>query len=243
MRSDGRALSHGSASDALVTVSAGGPRTLAEKAYEALHAAILSGALPPGERLRIEVLAEMLEMSPMPIREALRRLDAAGLVEHQPHRATVVTELSLADLQEVYQARLALEPLAVRLAAMRFTSEDAADATASLVRYVDAHRRRDGSETWRSHTDFHFALYRAARSRWLIRLITPLWESSERYRRASLAVERSLEERNSEHERILAACSVREPDAAAREMHGHLALTANLLAHAMGGGDVFEPEG
>ena len=63
-----------------------GHRTLAEKAYETLHAAIITGVLRPGARLPIEELAEHLEMSPMPIREAVRRLDAVGLVENVPHR-------------------------------------------------------------------------------------------------------------------------------------------------------------
>ena len=59
--------------------------------------------VPPG------LLAEVLEMSPMPIREALRLLDAVGLVENVPHRGARVTELSIADLREVYEARLALD--------------------------------------------------------------------------------------------------------------------------------------
>jgi DNA-binding GntR family transcriptional regulator len=222
----------------------GGHRTLAEKAYAALHDAILSGQLAPGERLRIEQLAENLGMSPMPIREALRRLDAAGLVELAPHKTTRVTELSVEDLRDVYAARLALEPLAVRLAAVRFSAEDEAAATASLARYVEATNQGDGQPAiWSAHTDFHFALYRAAGSRWLLRLITPLWESSERYRRASLPVERSLRERQSEHEQILDACVRRDPERAGRAMHDHLAITANLLAHAMGTADLFPPGG
>jgi DNA-binding GntR family transcriptional regulator len=72
-----------------------GHRTLAEKAYESLHAAIITGRLRPGARLPIEELAEHLDMSPMPIREAVRRLDAVGLVENIPHRGARVTELSV----------------------------------------------------------------------------------------------------------------------------------------------------
>src|ERR1700761_4370924 len=103
-----------------------GHRTLAEKAFETLHRAIITGRLQPGTRLPIEDLAEVLEMSPMPIREAVRRLDAAGLVENIPHRGARVTELSVIDLAEVYEARLALELPAIRRAAQRF---DEADAT------------------------------------------------------------------------------------------------------------------
>jgi DNA-binding GntR family transcriptional regulator len=93
-------------------VGAQGQRTLADRAFVALHDAILTGQLEPGERLPIEALGGVLGMSAMPIREALRRLDAAGLVENVPHRGARVTELSLGDLAEIFEARLALEPLA-----------------------------------------------------------------------------------------------------------------------------------
>src|ERR1700760_4508855 len=101
-----------------------GHRTLAEKAFETLHQAIITGQLRPGTRLPIEELAEVLEMSPMPIREAVRRLDAAGLVENIPHRGARVTELSVTDLSEVYEARMALEVLAIRRSAERFQAAD-----------------------------------------------------------------------------------------------------------------------
>jgi DNA-binding GntR family transcriptional regulator len=217
----------------------GGHRTLAEKAFSELHDAIVRGDVAPGERLRIEDLAELLEMSPMPIREALRRLDSAGLVEHVPHRGARVAELSLPDLREVYEARLALEPLAVQQAAVRFTSEDARSARESLERHVRAYRRSDVRAAWTAHTDFHFTLYRAAGSRWLIRLITPLWESSERYRLAWLPIQRNLGERLGEHERILEACVHRDGAHAAVELHDHLARTANLVAEQMGGQELF----
>src|SRR6201985_261804 len=103
-----------------------GHRTLAEKAYETLHTAIITGALRPGARLPIEELAEHLDMSPMPIREAVRRLDAVGLVDNVPPRGARVTELSVTELGEVYEVRISLETLAIRRAAARFTVERAA---------------------------------------------------------------------------------------------------------------------
>lgn len=223
-------------------VAAGSHRTLAERAFAALHEAIVTGALAPGERLPIEELAGPLQMSPMPVREALRRLHAAGLVENVPHRGARVTELSVEDLREVYEARLELEPLAVRHAAERFTDEDARTASAALARHVRAYRRGDVNETFTAHTDFHFALYRAGGSRWLLRLIAPLWESSQRYRMSlPPRYRRALEERRAEHERILQACVDRSPGDAARELHNHLVTTANRVSSRMGGGDLFEP--
>jgi DNA-binding GntR family transcriptional regulator len=217
----------------------GDHRTLAERAFATLHSVILAGAIPPGQRLPIDDLAEALKMSPMPIREALRELDSVGLVENIPHRGARVAELSIQDLREVYEARLALEPLAIRHAAQNFSEEDAADARTKLENLEAAYTGgSDDDEIWEAHTAFHFALYKPANSRWLQRMIKPLWESSERYRRATPAT-RSLRERRSEHRAILAACIDGEGEVAATVLHNHLARTANLLAVEMGGSDIF----
>jgi DNA-binding GntR family transcriptional regulator len=215
-----------------------GHRTLAEKAFVALHDAIVRGELRPGERLPIEELADVLDMSPMPIREALRRLDAVGLVENVPHRGARVTELSLEDLRDVYEARLALEPLAVQHAAERFDRDDGErgqEALATLNKLGD----RSTAATWAAHTAFHFSLYEPAGSAWLVRLIRPLWESSERYRLAA-PTRRKLSMRRDEHERILRACMDQQPAVARAELHNHLARTANMVARSMGGRDLFD---
>lgn len=216
-----------------------GHRTLAEGAFAMLHAAIVTGALEPGERLPIEELAKILDLSPMPIREALRQLDSVGLVENIPHRGARVTELSVEDLHEVYETRLALEQLAVWHAAENFTDEDAVGARAALEAHVMAYKSRDVRLIWSTHTAFHFALYNAAHSRWMTRLITPLWETSERYRFAMLPVRLNLDQRRQEHERILEACIAHKPQVAASELHNHLARTANLVAKQMGADDLF----
>jgi DNA-binding GntR family transcriptional regulator len=215
-----------------------GHRTLAEKAFETLHWAIITGRLRPGTRLPIEELAEVLDMSPMPIREAVRRLDAAGLVENIPHRGARVTELSVTDLSEVYEARLALEVLAIRRSAERFQDADEEVARQRLhtLESVTDDRTAEASA---AHAAFHFALYDAADSAWLIRLIRPVWETSERY---CLEVPecRQLKSRRWEHRAILEACIAHDADGAAIALHDHLATTANNISKAMGGDALFE---
>lgn len=213
-----------------------GHRTLTEQASAALRDGILTGQLKAGERLSIDDLARVLDMSKMPIREALRRLETAGLVETTPYRGTRVTELSIKDLREVYQARLALEPLAVRTAAERFGEDDAAKAGAALLRLDELDE--DTSEAWAAHTEFHFSFYAAADSTWLLRLIEPLWETSERYRFATEIRPRSAISRK-EHDRILRACVGGDADRAGVELYNHLARTANMMAASMGGEALF----
>jgi DNA-binding GntR family transcriptional regulator len=217
-----------------------GHRTLAEKAFEALHQAIITGQLRPGTRLPIEELAEVLEMSPMPIREAVRRLDSAGLVENIPHRGARVTELSITDLAEVTEARLALEVLAIRRAAERFDDRHEAVARERLTA-LSGSPDDNSAATSAAHAAFHFALYDASDSAWLLRLIRPIWETAERY---CLEVPqcRQLVGRRHEHEAILGACVAHDADRAAISLHDHLATTANSISVAMGGEKLFALE-
>ena len=213
-------------------------RTMAEAALVELQEAILTGHLPPGAPLRLELLARTLDMSISPVREAVRQLEALGLAVHVPHRGARVSDISIEDLHDTYEVRLALETLAVRRAAEHFGDEDAAPARAHLDEHVAAHERGESREARAAHTAFHFALYAASGSDWLVRLIRPAWENCERYRSLSLE-SRIWHDRRREHERILAACVERRPDEAATELRKHLALTANLIARQMGAGDLF----
>ena len=124
-----------------------------------------------------------------------------------------MTQLSIADLAEVYEARLALEPLAVRRAAARFDAAWPRLRASACARSTELDVG-DSPETWAAHTAFHFALYEAGDSSWLLRLIRPLWETSQRYRLAA-AVAPKLDTRRAEHELILAACIEHDADRAA----------------------------
>jgi DNA-binding GntR family transcriptional regulator len=95
--------------------------------------------------------------------------------------------------------------------------------------------------TFGAHADFHFAFYEAAGSAWLLRLIRPAWQVSERYA-LEWAQVRGLDARAAEHREILAACEAHDPDRAARALHDHLATTANRLAEAMGGEPLYRVE-
>lgn len=218
-----------------------GHRTLGEKAYSALHEAIISGALEAGQRLRIEELAAQLGMSHLPVREAIRQLESRGLVEHIPHRGGRVTEISLNDLRELYEARLLIEPEIIVRSAETFSEEDAIAARAALARYAEASTQGHIAEIWAAHTAFHFCLYTPCRSRWLLRLAEPLWESSQRYRMTvpPLNSERRRTEAKLEHEEMLAACEGHDPARAATVLHNHLVGTANLITDQMGGDAVF----
>jgi DNA-binding GntR family transcriptional regulator len=213
-------------------------RTLAEHAFDTLREAILQGELQAGQRLSIDELATALDMSKMPIRDALRRLEAVGLVQTQPYRGTHVSEISVEDLHDAYRARLVIEPLALRCAAERYTDEDAAIARRWLDE-LNALPEEASRELWAAHKRFHCSFYDASGSTWLPRVIRPLWETSERYRFATPIEPRSRRSQ-AEHARILQACIDHDAESAAIAHHDHLVRTANEMAASMGAGPLFE---
>ncbi len=214
-------------------------RTLAEHAFNEIRRAIVSGELAAGQRLRIRDLASALELSPMPIREALRKLDTVGLVEQSPHRGARVSLPSPEDLHDLVRARLAVEPLAASVAAQSFRAPERALAEAALNRYHHAAEADNIPAAFDADRDFHFAIYNAAESPWLRRLIVPLWDSSERYRRAGTPGTYQFAEREREHAGILEACVEHDEARAFSGMLLHLTRSANRIAGSLMGTVIF----
>jgi DNA-binding GntR family transcriptional regulator len=139
-------------------------RNLADEVTERLRDAILNGQFKPGQLLREEQLAGMLELSRGPVREALVRLEREGLVQVRRHRGTVVAQLSRADVEEVYSLRLALERLAVQQA-VRYASDEDFAAMEQVIAAFDVALAQESSEHQIAKLDlqFHDIIYRAAR--------------------------------------------------------------------------------
>jgi DNA-binding GntR family transcriptional regulator len=203
-----------------------GNRTLAEDALDQIRQLILTGAVMPGDRLRLEELAERLNLSHTPIREALRHLEQLGLVQNIPHRGARVVPITGEELKDLYEARLALEPLAVQRAAEHFTEELFQSGLRVLDRLHKAESEGEFSAMWKAHTDFHFLLYRASHSEWLLRSIGPMWERAQCYR---IGYERMMATREEGHLKILEACRRHEGEHANRKMHNHLAVMGNQM--------------
>ena len=215
-------------------------RTMAEAALERLREAIIMGELTPGTPLRLEDLARSLGMSISPIREAVRQLEALGLAEHVPHHGAKVVPLEIEELRELFSIRLVLETMAVRRAAELFGPEDEQAARSHLIELDGARRGGDARVAVRAHTAFHFTLYEAARSGWLLRLIRPAWDSCERYRPVLLGTGGSPQDRHAELDRdLLGACATRDPDRAAAALHAHLELASDIYEVELAGRSIF----
>ena len=214
---------------------------MAEYALEQLREAIILGELPAGTPLRLDELARSLGMSISPIREAVRQLEALGLAKHVPHQGARVLDFDIDDLRDLFEIRLALESLAVRRAAERFTDADAEVAQSHLDRFDAAAAAGDVRETMRAHTDFHFTLYEASHSGWLVALIRPAWDRSERFRPALLTSKSGPQEQHREFDgRLLEACASHRPEEAAHVLYRHLELAGVIFETELGGRGIFE---
>ncbi|HEX4213629.1 MAG TPA: GntR family transcriptional regulator [Candidatus Dormibacteraeota bacterium] len=197
-------------------------RTLAESAATALHQMILSGQIEHGAPLRLQELAARLDMSVMPVREAIRRLSALGLVEVIPHKGAWVRRLSVDDFLDTHETRLMLELPAVERAAKRFAAHDREIAEDLLRQHVELSRLGDSQGMRAAHREFHFALVRPCGSVWLPRALEPVWQNSERYRFASPPDEAEIQQVDGEHRTILEACAEHRPEVAVSALEAHL---------------------
>jgi DNA-binding GntR family transcriptional regulator len=153
--------------------------TAQHQAYCHIRRRILTGAMGPGERINPAEIADALLVSRMPVREALRHLDAEGLVVMRPNRGASVIDLTPAEVEEYFQIRAALEGLAVGLAVPHLTDDDIEHLV--LAKEQMDRSKPEPSQWLERHRRFHFALHRKCGRPRLIReigrvtdLLTPI---------------------------------------------------------------------
>jgi DNA-binding GntR family transcriptional regulator len=214
--------------------------TLATTLVDRIRAAIVKGELEPGEKLRLEMLAERYGVGRSPLREALCRLASEGLVVIVDQRGFRVAPVSRDDLVDLTRTRQQIEGLALRASIARGDLAWEGDVTASLHRLtrLSAHRAGDPSrvdDAWSAeHRAFHTALVSACGSPWLLRFRDMLYDQSERYRALSLGSGSRTRDLPAEHEALARAALARDADRACALLVEHLARTADavLAAHA-----------
>jgi len=152
--------------------------TVNDEVYTRLHQAITSGALMPGMKLTIRSIADSFQVSTMPVRDALRRLEASGLVVFG-RRSVTVTLLSPDEVEQVFQIRLRLEQLAAEWAISRIRPQDLDDLEQILAQMDEPDL---SAEQWRVlNQRFHLRFYERAESEHLLRLIRDVWSKVEPY--------------------------------------------------------------
>lgn len=142
-----------------------------------IRRAVLTGALAPGQQFSIRDLAGQLGVSHIPIREALRRLEAQGLIVLRQARSATVAALTTADLEAIYRLRYDIEPSLAAASVGRHSPEH----VQTLETLLEGTRNHDPEAAWQAHYDFHEALVHPAANEWDDRILQTLWDAAERY--------------------------------------------------------------
>jgi DNA-binding GntR family transcriptional regulator len=197
--------------------------SVVDQVYVAIRERIASGSLPRGGRVHQEDLAEELGVSRTPVREALRRLAAEGLVEMRTNRGARVADVDQGGMRGAYEARLVVEPGAARMAAQRRPAKP-------LVRMRAAVQAQRGAvrsvrRSFEANREFHLALVAASENEFLIKLVDRLWVArigATIYERQVETQERMLLDVR-EHEMILEAIEAGDGRQAESRTRRHLA--------------------
>jgi len=214
--------------------------TLASSIYDALRQDILTLALPADGKLNIRSLSDRFGVGLSPVREALSRLSMENLVTQTDHRGFKVATLSVADLHDLFRARISIDSLALR---QSIEAHDIAWEEQLLLAYhrlsrtprVASEDNRVRSPEWEEvHRRFHVALVAGCGSRWLVNISGQLFEAGERYRHvARLAGKSRIKE--DEHKAIKDAALAHDADLATKLLAAHYQKTAELAELSLGG--------
>ena len=166
---------------------------MAQRAYRIIRADIISGARPPGERLRIEMLKTIYDIGPTPLREALQKLSTEGLVLALEKRGFMVSPLDLDEFSDLNIARIEVEKVALSrsIALGDRQWESRVVAATYLMNKEDAALLASGngvSDAWEAaNAEFHATMIAACGSKWLLQMRDHLQDMCERYRRSSIS--------------------------------------------------------
>lgn len=200
-------------------------QTLSDSVYEQLREAILAGNIPDGEELNQVTLAKQFDVSRVPVREALRRLQAEQLVTATPYQQYMVSSVSPESLLELIDLREELEAFAVRRHIAQVTPE-----TIELARSMNAELRRthDGPAWLTGDVELHVLLDGPGTQ--VARMVRDLRGRVHRYLRSMAGTQKRRKLACSEHDRIIEAIARKDADAAEVAMREHVATTRTMIA-------------
>jgi len=184
--------------------------TKADLAYRVLKENIINGHLKPGTRLTQKKVAEELNISEIPVREAFKRLQSEGLVTVTPHSAVQVADLNQEELEEVLAIRGVLEGFAARTVLLTVTPGDIEKLKALLERMAECIRKDDYIAYGILNQEFHRVLYSLSPYRRLHKMIDELWYGAERSRSVFTLVPGRVKASYEEHKQMIDALEAKD---------------------------------
>lgn len=206
---------------------------LREVVCESLREAIRNGILKPGERIMEIQLAEELGVSRTPVREAIRKLELEGYVVMMPRRGTYVANMSIRDINEIFEIRTALESLSNGLAAEHITDEELEHLQRLLVIIGGYIKEGNMEKIVETDIEFHDLMYHAARNQRLVGIISNLRDQLTRFRTLSMSYPGRLEATLEEHKAIVEAIANGDRKGARKAAEKHMENSEKTLLQAM----------
>jgi DNA-binding GntR family transcriptional regulator len=209
-------------------------QSLTSAVADRLRDQIIRGEIPEGAQLRQDSIATQFGVSRIPVREALRQLDAEGLITIVPNRGAVVPALSPDDIEELFMIRALLEPELLKLSIPHLTKEDFKQAESVLSKYVSDLRRDDRVSAWgRLNWQFHSILYARANRPYFMAVLRNINNNGERYTRLQLWLTHGMKRANEEHRKILQLCQRRDVAAACKLLRQHILHAGQSLKQVL----------
>ncbi|MGI2260389.1 GntR family transcriptional regulator [Shewanella sp. GXUN23E] len=203
-------------------------KTRTQVVVEVLREKILSGEIAAGEPMRQSALAEALNVSRIPVREALLQLEAEGLVKFEAHKGATATELSIAQVTELFELRAMIECELLAKAIPNMQDEDFARAKQTLSSLEQAFRREDAIASWALlNTEFHTSLYLAARRPHTLEVVQGLNTNCDRYIRMQLLLTGGVPKAEQDHKELLKLCQDRNIEGAVAFLRQHILSAAD----------------
>lgn len=214
---------------------ASGKATAASAVFAAIRQDVLSGALPPGSRLRIDALCQTYETTINPVREALNRLTAEGLVDLEDQRGFSVAPVSIEEWREIVRGRCLMEACALREAINNRTEAWEEGIVLSLYRlsrtprFLDEEQQRPNPDWEPRHHAFHNALLTTCNSRIILEFCEELRERSDRYRHIASISPQARKTYGAEHSEIADAVLEGNADKAVQLLTAHYERTLAVV--------------
>ncbi|PTX54403.1 GntR family transcriptional regulator [Litoreibacter ponti] len=209
------------------------PKSSGEHAYDALLAEIRAGRFAPGDRLREEDVGARLALSRTPVREALRRLESDGIVEHRPRVGAVIRALSHAEVVELYEMRMVLDRTAAEMAAKHGAAAEF-DALDALNDRIEA-EREDPALGAAINQDFHRGLCLAGRNRFLLESARALTNALLLLGPTTYTDPERIDVVVRQHRAIITALRDRDAEAAGAAAEAHLQTSLLHRLKGLGG--------
>ncbi|CAM5693906.1 GntR family transcriptional regulator [Streptomyces canus] len=209
--------------------------SMVDRVTKEIRHSILSGSLRPGQQFSLREIADQLGVSFIPVREALRQLEAQGLIVTRPGRSAMVAPLDRADLSGIYRLRRRIEPELASRSCGLLRASDFQRLQAFVSMCGDEDLGLD--EIYEAHHAFHLELLRPAATAWELRVLETLWQAAERYIRLAFS---GLDSQPEEHRRrkhshaaLLSVFREGEPDLVAQAVLEHLDKNEKIAQTAL----------